>query len=195
MIIFLMKKQNFIALLLDANNIILSYGEGNDSIAFGILNDNHYRIQTATILFNRLKFDKIRSFETEERGLFLMGDTQLWMSLLSVGYIHYIPEVTTVYRIMEESSTRSKSMAKRLRFALSAAEMRYFYACKYGLDKEFFYKKYLKFLYSYLMFDKKYETNSRIVTLKSNRIRSVIVNNSWLRALGRSFLTFYFNLR
>ncbi len=164
-------------------------------IGYYILDNNQYRIQTATVMYSRQKYDEIRMFEVEEKGLFMMGDTQLWMNLLSVGKFHYLPNITAVYRIMEESATRSAIVEKRIRFALSAAEMRYYYACKYKLNIGHFRRMYLKYLRMYLLFNKDYVTNPAIISYSLDPLTLSLKSSKVLSLIGKKMLELYYSYR
>lgn len=137
----------------------------SNMIAYYILKNNAYRIQTMSVLFRRENYDKIKSFEIEERNLFMMGDTQLWLNLLQTGKIKYLPEVTSVYRLSEASASRANSKLKRIRFSLSCEEMRLFYSRKLNLRDNLFYKNYIKTLFKYLIFQPDYRSDKRIVNI------------------------------
>ncbi len=139
--------------------------EKSDMIAYYILKDNAYRIQTMSVLFRKENYDKIKSFEIEERNLFMMGDTQLWLNLLQIGKIKYLPEVTSVYRLSEASASRANSKVKRIRFSLSCEEMRLFYSRKLNIRDNVFYKNYIKTLFKYLIFQPNYRSDERIVNM------------------------------
>lgn len=178
-----------------SHQFILSKSGSNYSKGFYILDNNRYRIQTATVMYSRQKYDKIRKLEMEEMGLFMMSDTQLWMNLLSVGDIHYLPNTTTVYRIMEESATRSTDLEKRIRFALSAAEMRYYYACKYKLNIGHFRRMYVKYLRMYLLFNKDYVSNPAIISYSLDPLTLSLKSSKILSLIGKKMLELYYSYR
>jgi glycosyltransferase involved in cell wall biosynthesis len=61
--------------------------------------------------------------------LFLLGDVQHWAEIATVARLHYVPESLATYNITAESATQSKDIKKRLRFAISNAEV-FIYLCK-----------------------------------------------------------------
>ena len=133
-----------------------------DRIKYEILNQNKYRIQTVTVMFRKSSYERIKKFEIEENGFFLMGDTQLWINLLSIGNVFYLKETTSVYRISEESSSRSNLPIKQARFNLSCCEMRLFYAKKNELPSFLFFLRYIKYLLIYKAYEEEYVTNPKI---------------------------------
>lgn len=129
-------------------------------IILSVLDSNKYRIQPCTVLY-RLSFyeacsDTIHKYESQ----FLMGDTQLWCCLLRMGKGSFFPESTSVYRIHTGSACRPFSIKGRLRFLLSAAEMRIALVSDFGYSKSIarrFRRAYLKALCTYLGFDRNYQ--------------------------------------
>jgi hypothetical protein len=67
---------------------------------------------------------------------FLMGDTQLWAEMSTVSQLHYLPESLATHNIVEESATRSKDIAKKLRFDVSNAELFLYLSRKHHLAAE-----------------------------------------------------------
>lgn len=87
---------------------------------------------------------------------FLMGDTQLWYSLRLKGKIQYLTDYTSMYRISYGTATRPNSYKKRIRFFLSACEMRFYLCNRDQLDKEYMKevkKQYNRTLIKYLSLD------------------------------------------
>lgn len=133
-----------------------------ENIPFYILEDNRYRIQTMTVLYRVEALEDTDEIQ-KETGLFFMGDTQLWLNLLKNGKIYYMSDVTSFYRVNENSVSKSFDMKKHLRFSLSCEEMRYYYAKKMRLNPAHFYRRYIRSLYKYLAFEPYYISNERII--------------------------------
>ena len=98
-----------------------------DQLISAILNDNSYRIQTNTALYPVSIFQDI----LDENpflfsGFFLMGDTQLWCCLASRGKVHYLNDITAVYRVADGSACRSLIPKTNYRFHLSCWELRWY---------------------------------------------------------------------
>lgn len=101
--------------------------KGTDQ-AIDILFSN-YRIQTVSVIYRRNVAESVCRFDTFLfSGRFLQGDTQLWYSLCRCGKIHFLPEVTAVYRKNDGSVTATKNVKKRVRFMLSFGELRMYLA-------------------------------------------------------------------
>lgn len=146
-------------------NRILS--EEKDRIGYYILKDNKYRIQTMSVLYRKESFDKIWNTLAKEQTLFLMGDTQLWLNLLRVGEVKYLPDVTAVYRLSPASASRAADPVARFRFSLSCEEMRLYYSRVLNIQDPLFYKNYIKALFKYLIYQPRYRTDERIIEFKN----------------------------
>lgn len=138
--------------------------EDMNRIPYYILEDNRYRIQTMTVMYRLSCYYDVQKYQCVEQGLFQMGDTQLWLNLFQVGEIAYIPEVTSVYRVHNGSDSQKIELRKRLRFALSCEEMRYYYSRKLNLSIGHFYFRYLRRLIKYKIIDPAFISDSRIIS-------------------------------
>ena len=63
---------------------------------------------------------------------FSMGDTPLWLDLSQLTKFKYFNEVFAVYRLLENSVSRSRDKKKHYYFILCGTEMRIFYCHKYN---------------------------------------------------------------
>lgn len=122
---------------------------------------NKYHVQTLTVLIRRDILDLVSTADPFlfRSGYFMMGDTQLWYSLAKEGKVHFLPEVTSVYRKNDTSVTRTKDVKSLLRFRLSSMEMRLYLCKRDNLSGEFFNyvtKEYDKALFQYQCFDKRF---------------------------------------
>lgn len=126
-------------------NIIHSIDAGDsEKIIRSILNGNYYRIQTMTVVYRYDSYlNVIKSDPFLFDGHFLMGDTQLWTELIKRGKVHYFNDETSVYRVLENSSSHSIKCEKILKFSLSCEELRIYLSKKYNysdLLKKFRYQ-------------------------------------------------------
>jgi glycosyltransferase involved in cell wall biosynthesis len=92
-------------------------------------------ILTCTVMIRRSLYNQIAESDPflHQSDHFLMGDTQLWAEMATAAGLHYIPESTATHLITVESATRSKDIKKRLRFAISTAELSLYLCDKYNL--------------------------------------------------------------
>lgn len=65
-----------------------------------------------------------------------MGDYPMWLYLSLDNEIHFIPEITCVYRVVSESATHSKNVRKVLAFIDSTYDIRAFFIEKYAVEKK-----------------------------------------------------------
>lgn len=125
-----------------------------------ILNGNHYRIQPMSTLMRLSAYLKVKAILEPYEGKYLMGDTQTWLALLSMGDVYFMPEITSVYRVHRGSACQQIDIKSRLRFDLSCAEMRIEMAELFNLNEECkkkLQKQYQKKLNLYYCYDYKYK--------------------------------------
>ncbi|WP_159800582.1 glycosyltransferase [Flavobacterium sp. MK4S-17] len=91
-----------------------------------------YKIRTATVMFRKSLYDSISDKIDSVRGKFLMGDTPMWLLMISKYDFCYIDEVLAVYRFSANSASRPGNLEKKLRFKLSSAEMRIYFLKDYN---------------------------------------------------------------
>lgn len=88
-------------------------------------------IMTLTTCFRHDLFsDFIKNIRP--RPTWLMGDLPAWLYIASQSQIKYLPDVTSVYRILENSASHPLKMEKSTDFCLSSFYIRKFYAAKFG---------------------------------------------------------------
>lgn len=138
------------------NQYIHASGE---NIMEAIIDGNRYKVQTLTIMY-RLKFrEAVDEMLSEYRGVFMMGDTPLFVCLLALGKIGFLPIITSMYRRNANSASNKNNHEFRARFSVSCEEMRLALANKFGLSKQLIrkrqkrYQHNLNILYCY---DKNY---------------------------------------
>jgi len=133
----------------------------NEDIREKILENDAYRIQTVTTMFRCSDYLYVTSKDPILfSGHFKMGDTQLWICLLSIGNIGYINDDTSVYRILENSASHQEDISKRLAFNLSVLEMRLYVRKNYIGDSLFKWiidkMRFYRALCLYLQIDKEF---------------------------------------
>ena len=160
---------------------------------YNILDYNKYRIQTCTVVARADCWNKAIEINREafNTHYFLMGDTQLWIGLLEIGDIYYLPDITSVYRINSNSATsRNNNSVRKLRFDLSCSEMRLFFIDKLKLSDAFkkeienvFYHQLLK----YKIFNPDYIPYHKID--KKHALIIKLTNLPVIRKILKSYLT------
>lgn len=104
---------------------------GGDNVSFeDLLTSN--TIPTLTCM---LRFDLAQNYYAEinpvSRG-WLMGDYPMWLWFAHKSSIAFIPEVTSIYRVLEVSASHSNNPSRHIRFILSMYEVKYFFATNFG---------------------------------------------------------------
>lgn len=87
-------------------------------------------IMTLTTCFREDLYKKYLE-EIERNPAWLMGDLPLWLFLGSQSDIKYLPDVTSVYRILDNSASHTNDINKAIRFCMSSFEIRKYFANKY----------------------------------------------------------------
>lgn len=139
----------------------------NDDVhAEDILFSDRYRIQTVTVVYRKDIAELVLSSDSSlyRSGRFLQGDTPLWYGLLQHGKIHFLPEVTAIYRRNDESVTATKDIKKYMRFMLSYAEFRMYLVHRDNLSsiEERVDRIYAQILLCYKAFNPNYIPNYQI---------------------------------
>ncbi len=117
----------------------LSNGGKRNHTVVQMADDNYFpdiitkgqQIGTATTMFLKEAYDRTPKLN-QGKG-WRMGDLPMWIELSREGKIKYIPEVTTCYRILDDSASHG-SLEKELDFLDASVEIRKFYADFYGVE-------------------------------------------------------------
>lgn len=114
----------------------------------------NYRVQTLSVVFRKTAYIRLMEMDPflYRGGYFMMGDTQLWFGLAMLGKVHFLKEVTGIYRRNPNSFSNQMEIKKSNRFSLSSAEMRYYISLHYDIDenvKKQFRRNYEKRLIVY----------------------------------------------
>ena len=118
-------------------------------------NPDYGMVYTLSQVYNQSKM-KIEEYHIDDiepqKKNWLMGDYPMWLWINYHYKIKFIPEVTSVYRILEESASHSKDIIKNEKFILSTIDITSFYIKKFKLSPtESYYhalNKYYHQLYS-----------------------------------------------
>lgn len=102
---------------------------GSETDGFDSLMESNV-VPTLSVVMRCDTYRGYREWIGSDNKGWLMGDYPLWLYCSMVGRIHFMPEVTAVYRILPESASHSKSWVKRLAFVKSFVEIQqYFSTC------------------------------------------------------------------
>ena len=112
-------------------------------------------IPTLTVLLrNKLYKDYCHNIQPALRN-WKMGDYPMWLWFAHESLIAFIPEITGVYRVLNESASHSASIEKFISFSLSGEAIREFYNEYFQLgisNNEFVYRRWCIALRSYAIF-------------------------------------------
>lgn len=88
-------------------------------------------ILTLSVLIKKSVYEKAKLSDPFifEADNFLLGDIPLWYTAAKIGKVHYLPERTSVYRILDNSASHIKGFRNRYKFSVSAQGLRA-YLCR-----------------------------------------------------------------
>jgi len=127
----------------DGKRISIDNFPKNNLYLSGFLSGN-FTIGTLTVLFRRDLYDSLPKFYQERK--FKMGDLPLWIEFASISKIKYIPDITAMYRVLENSASHSPNIENAIDFRKSSLEVKLFYIEKFELYE--LKKQALKSFYS-----------------------------------------------
>ncbi len=133
-----------------------------DDSVFEELMFGNAHIYTLTVCFRKeLLFAYIQEILPFSKN-WLMGDLPLWLFISNKNKVHYINDITSVYRILDESASNTKDINKYLTFAKSTLEIRLFFLEKYYKNDLEFKKLLLStYLYQQLVANISYKGNMK----------------------------------
>lgn len=83
-----------------------------------------YSVSTLTVCARLAAVKEVcEQYDFEHDDKLIMGDTPLWVALASKGKFHYIPDVTSVYRVLSESASHSNNYDRVFAFYKSCLYM------------------------------------------------------------------------
>lgn len=101
------------------------YELGEKALSFDDLLQKN-TIPTLTVAFRKSAIDGFQA--VLEGKTWRMGDYPLWLYISLGGRIHFLDEVTSVYRYLDESASHSKSYESAKKFRESAYEIRKYFS-------------------------------------------------------------------
>ena len=88
-------------------------------------------IATLSVCFRRDLFANIDLSYMNEK--FMMGDYPLWIEMSRLCKIHYMPDVTCVYRVLENSASHSTNSLRSYKFNADVWRIRHYFVKKYDV--------------------------------------------------------------
>lgn len=135
-----------------------------------------YSIQTLSVCARKdYIFQIYKDCPEIHSSKFKMGDTPLWIELSQRGKIHYLPESTATYHIIDESATHSSNYSNVISFCKSCFYMVDYFGDRYELPLDLLNSiknEYAYFLLRDIYFDKK----EYLKEIQSEILNSFILN-------------------
>lgn len=116
----------------DGKRVSIDNYPKSDLYLSGFLSGN-FSIGTLTVLYRRDLYDSLPKYYQEKK--FKMGDLPLWIEFASISKIKYIPDITAMYRVLENSASHSSNIEKAIDFRKSSLEVKLFYIKKFELSE------------------------------------------------------------
>lgn len=153
-----------------------------NSCFYDLLTENNF-IGTLTVCFRRqLMIDYFNEIKPNEQN-WLLGDLPLWLYIANKSKIHFINEITAVYRRLNESASNFQNYENKINFEQSVYDVRMVFYQKFS-PKNIRNKKRIKFLFS---------TNKLRINLNFNgsflQFISLFISSLFLVTSLKHFLT------
>jgi len=120
-----------IFLELENKEVSISTPKDNYNSFFKSILLGNYAIGTLTVCFRKEIYLGYLEEIFPHSKEWLLGDLPLWLYISQNSKINYIDEVTSVYRVLEESASNTLIIEKRKSFDKSINEIRFFFLDKY----------------------------------------------------------------
>lgn len=119
-------------------------------------------VMTLTVVMRTSVYEQINNSDpfVFNSGNFLLGDVPKWYTAARLGKVHYLKDITSVYRILENSASHIKGCKNRYKFAVSAQGLRAYLCRRDKLSPELsasMEKKYADVLLHHLVLNPKYK--------------------------------------
>jgi group 2 glycosyl transferase len=119
-------------------------------------------VMTLTVVMRRSVYEQINNSDpfVFNSGNFLLGDVPKWYTAARLGKVHYLKDITSTYRVLENSASHIKGCKNRYKFAVSAQGLRVYLCRRDKLSSELSAlteKKYADVLLHHLVFNPQYK--------------------------------------
>ena len=130
-----------------------------------ILPDSSMLIKTATSTIRKDVIDKYFDYKTALKNKWELTDLALYLEIAYNSKIHYMDDSTAVYRLQEESASRTSSALKKYEFHKSVFNIYDYYLNKYSINKDI--KKQVAIRFSKCMIIDAYNIKDKSLSKKS----------------------------
>ena len=138
-------------------------------------------IMTLTTCFRADIYNKY-SYDIPMDKTWQMGDLPLWLYIASQSEIKYLPDVTSVYRMLNNSASHFNSLDKSVSFCLSSYKIRCFFAEKYN-RQQFIKKICIHHINELMKLAVSYDKSLSVHTAKTAIKDSVFSPKVWIKII------------
>lgn len=100
-----------------------------------------YNIGTLTVVFRKNVYDELPKYYLKQN--FKMGDLPLWIEFSRISKVKYLPDITSAYRVLDNSASHSSDIQKEIQFQYNICEILQFYSKVYDLPRDIEYDNFL----------------------------------------------------
>lgn len=160
-----------------------------------IVKTNH--VGTASVCLRRDLFEASKVQQTVEDEDWGMSDYPTWIELAAVSKIHYMPDITSSYRVHKTSLTHGLNWEGRYKFYKCRFDVKKYYVKKFKLEKllPFINDMYYRELLKYAIFMKNEDMRAECLEYyKKNKgfaLHKFFAKYSFLDGVFRSIYNFY----
>lgn len=157
--------------------------------------DWKFAIWTCTVMIRRNLFEKVKESDAylHQNEKLPLGDLQIWAEISVISEVTYIPETLAVYRVIDESASRSKDPKKNLRFSKSIFEIKSYLCEKYNLPENRRRMAEASWCDSSLRLA--FLERSSDLALEVRKKKQKFTMAEWLRYFGAKYIVIYYGYR
>lgn len=105
-----------------------------DGVCFPYILTKGMDVGSLTVLYRLSIFENLPHFYLNKN--WPMADKPMWIELAQAAKIHYLRDITSCYRVLDDSASHSKDVQKLIDFKYAGLEIVRFYADYYGVILE-----------------------------------------------------------
>lgn len=157
--------------------------------------DWKFFVWTCTVMVRKNLLEKVLESDAylHQNEELALGDLQTWAEMSMISEVTYIPETLAVYRVLDESASRSKNAIKQLRFYKSIFEIKSYLCEKYNLPENRRRMAAVSWCDSSLRLAF-LERNSDLAS-EVRKKKQKFTLSEWLRYLGAKYMAIHYGYR
>jgi glycosyltransferase involved in cell wall biosynthesis len=105
--------------------------KSNDEVFIALLNGN-YVIATLTVCFRKDFYMQYLKEINPDSKNWLMGDLPFWLYVSKLSKIHYLDQITSMYRVLGESASNTSNIERMMKFETNIRDLKLFFLQKYN---------------------------------------------------------------